>query len=141
MGRGPILERDRAGRGPLSRPEPQLQPAHAVLAFLSESYPPLEGRLPTCYSPVRHFTCPRRNFLVRLACLKPAASVRSEPESNSPIEISRVAGVSPLLTRYQTRYRREPKRRTCLPPSFQRGKSILKKRNFFINLKLEKCQE
>src|SRR5688572_2335487 len=29
---------------------------HAVLAFLSERYPPLEGRSPTCYSPVRHST-------------------------------------------------------------------------------------
>ena len=28
----------------------------------------------------------RRWFLVRLACVKPAASVRSEPESNSQVE-------------------------------------------------------
>ena len=27
---------------------------HAVLALLSERYPPLKGRSPTCYSPVRH---------------------------------------------------------------------------------------
>ncbi len=31
---------------------------HAVLAFLSERYPPLEGRSPTCYSPVRHSVIP-----------------------------------------------------------------------------------
>ena len=38
----------------------------------------------TRYSPVRHFTRSRRNFLVRLACVKHAASVHSEPGSNSP---------------------------------------------------------
>ena len=30
--------------------------SHAVLALLSEGYPPPRGRLPTCYSPVRRFT-------------------------------------------------------------------------------------
>jgi hypothetical protein len=29
---------------------------YAVLAKVSLSYPPLQGRLVTCYSPVRHFT-------------------------------------------------------------------------------------
>ena len=28
---------------------------HAVLATVSRGYPPLQGRLPTYYSPVRHF--------------------------------------------------------------------------------------
>ncbi len=58
--------------------------SYAVLAFLSESCPPPEGRLPTCYSPVRHFRT--EGFLVRLACVRPAANVRSEPGSNSPVE-------------------------------------------------------
>ena len=40
----------------------------------------------TCYSPVRHSTNPRRGFLVRLACVKHAASVHPEPGSNSPFE-------------------------------------------------------
>ena len=35
------------------------------------------------YSPVRHSTRTRRYFLVRLACVRHAASVRSEPGSNS----------------------------------------------------------
>ncbi len=61
------------------------QPYYAVLARLSAGCPPLEGRLPTCYSPVRHFNNPRRGVLVRLACVKHAASVRSEPGSNSPL--------------------------------------------------------
>ena len=37
---------------------------------------------------MRHSTHSRRNFLVRLACVKHAASVQSEPESNSPVEKS-----------------------------------------------------
>ena len=36
---------------------------------------------------MRHSTHSRRNFLVRLACVKHAASVQSEPESNSPVQI------------------------------------------------------
>ena len=36
---------------------------------------------------MRHSTHPRRNFRVRLACVKHAASVQSEPESNSPVQI------------------------------------------------------
>ncbi len=43
-----------------------------------------EGQILTCYSPVRRFTCSRRSFLARLACVRHAASVCSEPGSNSP---------------------------------------------------------
>ncbi len=57
--------------------------AYAVLAPVSQGYPPPKGRLPTCYSPVRHFTRGLLPFLVRLACVKRAASVDSEPGSNS----------------------------------------------------------
>jgi hypothetical protein len=57
---------------------------YAVLAFVSERYSPLEGRLLTCYSPVRHFIhFPKEVLIVRLACLRHAASVDSEPGSNS----------------------------------------------------------
>ena len=35
---------------------------------------------------MRHFTRVRRPFHVRLACVRHAASVQSEPESNSPVE-------------------------------------------------------
>ena len=66
---------------------PFLLPTYAVLARISPGYPPPKGRLPTCYSPVRHSTRTRRYFLVRLACVKHAASVHSEPGSNSPINI------------------------------------------------------
>ena len=53
-----------------------------VLSCVSTGYPRLEGRLPTCYSPVRRFPIAGT---ARLACLKRAASVRSEPGSNSPL--------------------------------------------------------
>jgi hypothetical protein len=48
-------------------------------------YSPPRDRSPTCYSPVRH--CPqgpKPPVPVRLACLRRAASVSSEPGSNSP---------------------------------------------------------
>jgi hypothetical protein len=61
--------------------------AYAVLAPVSQGYSPPEGRLPTCYSPVRHFTHPFPDFLVRLACVKRAASVDSEPGSNSRLNL------------------------------------------------------
>ena len=47
-------------------------------------YPGLRGRLSTCYSPVRRSGVPK-DLTARLACLKRAASVRSEPGSNSPL--------------------------------------------------------
>jgi len=57
---------------------------YAVLASVSGRYSPLEGRLLTCYSPVRHFMhFPKEVLIVRLACLRHAASVDSEPGSNS----------------------------------------------------------
>src|SRR5664280_1303221 len=55
------------------------------LSGISSSFPELfrtEGRVPTCYSPV----CRSRIATsARLACVKPAASVRSEPGSNSQV--------------------------------------------------------
>ena len=59
---------------------------HAVLASLSGRYPPLEGRSPTCYSPVCHSTHGLLHFRVRLACVRHAASVDSEPGSNSHVK-------------------------------------------------------
>ena len=59
---------------------------YAVLAPVSRSYSPLEGRLVTCYSPGRHFTHGLLHFLVRLACVRHAASVDSEPGSNSRLK-------------------------------------------------------
>src|SRR5690606_1662764 len=61
---------------------------HAVLALLSEGYPPLEGRSPTRYSPVCHANNPLRGLRVRLACIRHAASVDSEPGSNSQVKFA-----------------------------------------------------
>src|SRR5215469_3827298 len=60
-------------------------PSHcyAVLAQFSLGYSPPEGRLSTCYAPVRHGCIATP---VRLACVKHAASVRSEPGSNSRLK-------------------------------------------------------
>ena len=57
--------------------------AHAELPPVSGGYPPPRGRLPTCSSPVRHVSRPKR-ARVRLACIRHAASVDPEPGSNSP---------------------------------------------------------
>ena len=62
-----------------------LASSYPVLATVSDCYPRDEGRLLTCYSPVRHsYTPKKRGLTVRLACVKHTASVRPEPGSNSP---------------------------------------------------------
>ena len=76
--------------------------AYAVLAVVSNCCPPVRGRLPTRYSPVRHSVTISllRRFVpccfVRLACVKHAASVHPEPGSNSQIEMF-VSGCSKIL--------------------------------------------
>ena len=66
--------------------------AYAVLAVISNCYPPVQGRLPTRYSPVRHSVISVRFrrlspiCFVRLACVKHAASVHPEPGSNSQLK-------------------------------------------------------
>ncbi len=68
--------------------------AYAVLAAVSGCCPPVRGRLPTRYSPVRHSVAdpsPRRvpgKRFVRLACVRHAASVHPEPGSNSHYKFS-----------------------------------------------------
>ena len=60
---------------------------HGILAAVSSCFVPVTGRLHTRYAPVRH-SCASRiaalGLTVRLACIKPAASVHPEPGSNSP---------------------------------------------------------
>ena len=58
---------------------------YPVLDPVSQAYPEVQGRSPTCYSPVRHSsTSASTGLSVRLACVKHAASVHPEPGSNSP---------------------------------------------------------
>ena len=47
---------------------------------------PTSGHVPMYYSPVRHSTQGLPPFRVRLACVKHAASVQSEPGSNSSVQ-------------------------------------------------------
>ena len=61
---------------------------YGVLGQVSLVYPPVEGRLHTCYSPVRR--SPAKSIATlpaapRLACVKPVASVHPEPGSNSSL--------------------------------------------------------
>ena len=60
---------------------------HGILAAVSSCFVPVGGRLHTRYAPVRH-SCTlgvaTSGLTVRLACIKPAASVHPEPGSNSP---------------------------------------------------------
>ena len=72
-------------------------------------YPKLEGRLSTCYSPVRRSRVPK-DLTARLACLKRAASVRSEPGSNSPLSETReqVPVLISFLLQFILSYSHEP---------------------------------
>src|SRR2546422_3127002 len=47
---------------------------------------PARGQITHVYSPVCRFTRGLLPFLARLACVRHAASVRSEPGSNSPVK-------------------------------------------------------
>ena len=79
--------------------------------------PPFEGLSPSL-SPVRYalltrlpcYSHPKRPFRIRLACVKHAASVRSEPGSNSPLDLSLVAtGLTLSVTRQPVLLSRFPK--------------------------------
>src|SRR5512134_1943202 len=73
-------------RGPLQgRPKSFPHKAHAVLAAVSSGYPPPQGRFPR----VTHPSATDPKGPVRLACVKHAASVRSEPGSNSQVDSPR----------------------------------------------------
>ena len=61
---------------------------HAVLASVSTGYSPPFGTFPCITHPCATLLTPK-GFLVRLACVKHAASVRSEPGSNSPVKLVR----------------------------------------------------
>ena len=54
MRRDPLPKRRLASRGLLSSGWHAPPGSYAVLARVSPGYPPLKGRLVTCYSPVRH---------------------------------------------------------------------------------------
>ena len=75
------------GHGPIHKREPKptlLLRDHSVLATVSRGYSQLKGTFPCITHPCATLLIPK-NFLVRLACVKHAASVRSEPGSNSNV--------------------------------------------------------
>ena len=63
-------------------PYPRDRKRNGVLASLSAGYPPLKGRLPMYYSPVRHFTTPKSlSFDLHVLGAPPAFVLK--PGSNS----------------------------------------------------------
>ena len=130
MGRKLILKRSRSF---LSSTPLVICRVYSVLPAISSSYPHLKGRLPTCSSPVRHSRREASSSLaVRLACLRRAASVRSEPGSNSPLFyfkhpegrlISIILKASPVSFILGTL-------------TFLRREKIVKQSNFYIALHL-----
>ena len=75
----PIPRRKNISQLTLSKKE------YPVLAVVSNCCPGPGGTLPMHYSPVRHSSAGASSSVtVRLACVKHAASVHSEPGSNSP---------------------------------------------------------
>ena len=79
--------------------------SYPVLDPVSQAYPEVRGRSPTCYSPVRHSsTQASLGLSVRLACVKHAASVHPEPGSNSPQKMfqQKQAVKSPIPNQKQT---------------------------------------
>ena len=83
--------------------------AYAVLAVISNCYPPVWGRLPTRYSPVRRsvsLSSIRKLPLccfARLACVRHAASVHPEPGSNSHVKswfLVKTISLANSLTRF-----------------------------------------
>ena len=67
-----------------SEKDASLRP-RAVLPGVSTGCPAAGGWLHTRYAPVRHSQSPEGDFTVRLACIRPAASVHPEPGSNSSL--------------------------------------------------------
>ncbi len=69
MGRGLIPKRKLSRRGHLWFSMPKQRKYHPVLASLSQCYPQFGGRLPTRYSPVRHFTLFSELKISRATCM------------------------------------------------------------------------
>ena len=67
-----------------SEKDASLRP-RAVLPGVSTGCPAAGGWLHTRYAPVRHSRRPEGRLTVRLACIRPAASVHPEPGSNSSL--------------------------------------------------------
>ena len=71
-------------RGPISHRNSFPRRAYTVLNPVSRDYSVVKGTFPR----VTHPSAAKTEVFARLACVKPAASVRSEPESNSQVELT-----------------------------------------------------
>ena len=82
IGRGSLYKRQVLRSPALITTHPRAG-CYAVLALLSEGYPPLEGRSPTRYSPVCHSTCgPKSAFAFDLHVLgTPPALILSQDQT------------------------------------------------------------
>ena len=69
MAREPLLKRQLSRRGQLSSGEPRFSGLYLVLGHLSVDYPKFKDRLPTRYSPVRHFTLSSKLEISRSTCM------------------------------------------------------------------------
>ena len=104
------------GRGPI-RGRELSPPSLKAVSGVSGRFQPLSrtpGQVPTRYSPVCHSTYPLRGFRVRLACVRHAASVDSEPGSNSQVKLAGPANVSPKRRRREGGQARNTTRRTLI---------------------------
>ena len=69
---------------------------YGILDAVSSDYPPVTGRLLTCYAPFRRSPPGiATRDAPRLACVKPAASVHPEPGSNSSLYIFYLLSFTP----------------------------------------------
>ena len=93
---------------------------HPVLASVSRSYSEPKGRFPRVTHPCA--TIPER--IVRLACIRHAASVRSEPGSNSQVDFR--CELEPGSRK--TRTRTAPDDKSFIPHIFKRVASDARKR-------------
>ena len=98
---------------------------YAVLARVSPGCPPLRGRFPRITHPSATLLAPK-DFRVRLACVRHAASVQSEPGSNSSVHLlrspkgnlsllDRVSSLKKMLHRYTLKPQGTPEHPHKLP--------------------------
>ena len=93
----PHQQANRTSAAPIARGSCEspafLRRAYAVLVRLSPGYPPLRDTFRCITHPfaARRQGCPRA--AARLACVKHAASVQSEPGSNSSVQILKLDGL------------------------------------------------
>ena len=105
------MERQLSRIGHLSSPDPKVWRAYAALARVSPSYSPLQGRLPTCYSPVRRSTRgPKATFALDLHVSgTPPAFILSQDQT---LQLNPACARSPWLSHA----RRAPLLRHWSPP-------------------------